>query len=298
MDGSEADVFGPNSAGVRVPAAVSAVTTRAKWPSTAKANRSTRLPAAGGGDARATHRPPGPRRATGETDPPGPRWNVMRRSRWVAFRAVLTPPVAVGLLLATVTVGLVSAQGDAHYTGCIDARGALYAVAIGDSPLSPCRHGDQQISWNERGPQGPAGTAGGATRAIVPIMFDLSPGSSNFLDCGTGWHEWAACVPSNGVSTFFFDPGDYPASATVVLRLKIWIAAGATYCVRLFHAEDLIPVAGSEYCAEGPTSIPGVEIHGMTFLPYRSGYLLQENQLVGDIDTWGRLIEAYLDIEW
>ena len=58
MDGSEVDVFGPNSAGVGVPGAVLSVTTRVKPLSTAKANRSTPLPSAGGDDARPMYWPP------------------------------------------------------------------------------------------------------------------------------------------------------------------------------------------------------------------------------------------------
>lgn len=210
--------------------------------------------------------------------------------------ATLAPRRIVGVALAftfvgaTIGVVVAASSNPGPFTGCLAKDGDIHRVAVSvTAPLKDCGRGETQITFSNA--QGPPG---GATRAIVPIMFDLSPGTTSSVGCGPiGWKEWTSCEVPSFLSTFYFDPADYPPGANVALSLKIWVAADSTYCVRLAHAQDATRVAGSESCAD----VPGfhfASVQGMTFQPYRSGYLLQENLDLGE----GRLIEAYLDIDW
>jgi hypothetical protein len=49
---------------------------------------------------------------------------------------------------------------DTLYTGCLLRAGIIINVAIGEHPLRPCSRRTEQISWNQRGPQGEPGPAG------------------------------------------------------------------------------------------------------------------------------------------
>ena len=46
------------------------------------------------------------------------------------------------------------------YTGCLLPAGIIINVAIGERPQRPCSRRTEQISWNQRGPQGEPGPAG------------------------------------------------------------------------------------------------------------------------------------------
>jgi hypothetical protein len=60
------------------------------------------------------------------------------RSRiWRRYPRILALPVVMGVLLALVLGGIALAQGTT-FTGCLDAKGVLYRVAIGADPVSPC----------------------------------------------------------------------------------------------------------------------------------------------------------------
>lgn len=51
-------------------------------------------------------------------------------------------------------------DSDTIYTGCLLSGGVIINVAIGEQPQSPCSRRTEQISWNQRGPQGEPGPAG------------------------------------------------------------------------------------------------------------------------------------------
>jgi hypothetical protein len=89
------------------------------------------------------------------------------------------------ILLTTLfffAAGLVSAQA-VTYTGCLNNGGNINKVAIGDSPSSPCKGNQLQISWNEEGPQGDPGPPGicESCGSITPpvITHNAPPISSN-----------------------------------------------------------------------------------------------------------------------
>ena len=63
------------------------------------------------------------------------------------------------LTLFTTLVILLTAQGLAFadpITGCVrKGNGVIYYAQIGEEPTYPCRIRDEEITWNQEGPQGP-----------------------------------------------------------------------------------------------------------------------------------------------
>jgi hypothetical protein len=106
----------------------------------------------------------------------------MPESPGALVKARLIPPVAVGLLLATVLVGMVSAQASNTYTGCLGEKGELYAVKPGTAPAFACKDKDAIASWNIVGPQGPQGEPGpvGPTGPQGPPGPQGDPGISGW----------------------------------------------------------------------------------------------------------------------
>lgn len=58
------------------------------------------------------------------------------------------------------SAGAKPATTDTVYTGCLLPAGIIINVAIGERPQRPCSRRTEQISWNQRGPQGEPGPAG------------------------------------------------------------------------------------------------------------------------------------------
>lgn len=58
------------------------------------------------------------------------------------------------------SAGAKPATTDAVYTGCLLPAGLIINVALGAQPQRPCSKRTEQISWNQRGPQGEPGPAG------------------------------------------------------------------------------------------------------------------------------------------
>lgn len=58
------------------------------------------------------------------------------------------------------SAGAKPATTDTIYTGCLLPAGIIINVAIGEQPQRPCSKRTEQISWNQRGPQGEPGPAG------------------------------------------------------------------------------------------------------------------------------------------
>jgi hypothetical protein len=164
--------------------------------------------------------------------------------------------LAVGIFVGSLMTAVVSAQGDNTYTGCLDAKGKLEAVAIGQEPVVPCRSSQTQVSWNEAGPVGPAGPTGtgGATVARVDIPGGIGCYTSlEFNTVGKGC-PGDTTFPGQGLfSEVRFDPADYPPAAT----LSFWVqgSSGSIYpdmrgtiCFRLFDVTAEVAVPNTESC--------------------------------------------------
>ena len=66
-----------------------------------------------------------------------------------------------GIMVVAFILGLSLKSSQAvQYTGCLKSGGKIVKVAIGSTPLKPCRHHQKEISWNSEGPPGPEGPAG------------------------------------------------------------------------------------------------------------------------------------------
>lgn len=74
-----------------------------------------------------------------------------------AVRAELQTDAADGTVLPA---GAHPPSSDTIYTGCLLRAGIIINVAIGEQPQRPCSKRTEQISWNQRGPQGEPGPAG------------------------------------------------------------------------------------------------------------------------------------------
>lgn len=91
---------------------------------------------------------------------------------------------------------------DQTYTGCIDNGGDLYNVAVGSEPLKSCGPKHTQISWNETGPQGPAGLQGPAGPQGEPGTIDLAGQLCPADGTVRGFNNAGLLVCTSGV----FDP--------------------------------------------------------------------------------------------
>jgi hypothetical protein len=61
------------------------------------------------------------------------------------------------------------------YTGCIaKSNGSLYNVAVGTTPMQPCKAKDTQISWNMAGQPGPQGSPGTSIPQLLQLTVDCS----------------------------------------------------------------------------------------------------------------------------
>lgn len=74
-----------------------------------------------------------------------------------AVRAELQAQPSAG---AVQPVSTQTTTSDTIYTGCLLRAGIIINVAIGEQPQRPCSKRTEQISWNQRGPQGEPGPAG------------------------------------------------------------------------------------------------------------------------------------------
>jgi hypothetical protein len=64
----------------------------------------------------------------------------------------------VFFLTIAATLWIASAE-DQNYTGCLDKKGDLSNVKIGNEPTKHCDEKETQVSWNSVGPQGPPGVS-------------------------------------------------------------------------------------------------------------------------------------------
>lgn len=109
------------------------------------------------------------------------------------------------------SAGAKPATTDTIYTGCLLRAGIIINVAIGEQPQRPCSKRTEQISWNQRGPQGEPGPAGpqgevgpmGPQGEVGPAGPQGEPGVIGFytrrvefsVPAGVGAHadEFAIC---------------------------------------------------------------------------------------------------------
>ena len=178
---------------------------------------------------------------------------LIRRPRANPFPRILALPVAMGVLSALVVGGVVLAQGTT-FTGCLDGKGTLYRVAIGTNPLSPCKTGDQQVSWNEEGPAGPPGS-GGATVATIELAT-----FGNVCPNDTDYHTIGGGCPGSGtaggelISAEEIAPADYPPGAVATLWTVMRLGPNDGLCMRLFNLTTQAPVPNSEVCVANSTN--------------------------------------------
>jgi hypothetical protein len=67
--------------------------------------------------------------------------------------------------VAALAMGRVVQAQSNTYTGCLNANGVagnISSIAIGNTPSTPCKNGEVQISWNQTGPAGATGPIGPA----------------------------------------------------------------------------------------------------------------------------------------
>lgn len=107
--------------------------------------------------------------------------------------------IAVGLVAAS--VGLTAAAGTPKtYSACLSSKlGVMYNVAIGTQPLAKCVGSDVTISWNEQGPQGPAGLQGpsGAPGAQGPAGPSGAPGVGGDVTAASVFLNAHVCTGSD-----------------------------------------------------------------------------------------------------
>ena len=108
------------------------------------------------------------------------------------------------MFLLFFAMGFVSAQA-VTYTGCLDPGGSLKKIAIGNLPNTPCRGIEQQISWNEIGPQGPQGEPGpqGEQGPIGECNCPITQAELDVINA-----RLAALEAAVGVEARFTDMGD------------------------------------------------------------------------------------------
>jgi len=101
---------------------------------------------------------------------------------------------------------------DTIYTGCLLRAGIIINVAIGEQPQRPCSRRTEQISWNQRGPQGEPGPAGpqGAVGQMGPQGEPGPQGAPGVLGFYYKWAEYSipAGVNQRGDGMVFCDTGD------------------------------------------------------------------------------------------
>lgn len=107
---------------------------------------------------------------------------------------------------------------DTIYTGCLLRAGIIINVAIGEQPQRPCSKRTEQISWNQRGPQGEPGPAGpqgevgpmGPQGEVGPAGPQGETGAQGVIGFYTRWAEFSipAGVGQRGEGSVSCDVGD------------------------------------------------------------------------------------------
>ena len=180
---------------------------------------------------------------------------LIKRLRANPFPRILALPVAMGILSAMVLGGVALAM-DTTFTGCLDAKGTLYRVAIGTEPASPCKAAEQQVSWNEQGPAGPPGS-GGATVATLELetFGNDCPDDTDYHTIGSGCPGGQfATAGGEIISAEEIDPADYPTGATATLWTVMRLNANDGLCMRLFDLSTEAAVPNSEVCIANSTN--------------------------------------------
>lgn len=135
-----------------------------------------------------------------------------------AVRAELQTDAADGTVLPA---GAHPPSSDTIYTGCLLRAGIIINVAIGEQPQRPCSKRTEQISWNQRGPQGEPGPAGpqgevgpmGPQGEVGPAGPQGEPGPQGAPGVIGFYYKWAdfsipAGVGEGGGGMVFCDTGD------------------------------------------------------------------------------------------
>lgn len=137
------------------------------------------------------------------------------------IEAVRTELQAAAVQETVLSAGAKPAGTDTIYTGCLLPAGIIINVAIGERPQRPCSRRTEQISWNQRGPQGEPGPAGpqgevgpmGPQGEIGPTGPQGEPGPQGAPGVIGFYYKWAdfsipAGVGEGGGGMVFCDTGD------------------------------------------------------------------------------------------
>jgi hypothetical protein len=205
----------------------------------------------------------------------------------------------MGVLFALALGGIALAQGTT-FTGCLDKKGTLYRVAIGAEPVSPCKAGDQQVSWNQEGTAGPPGS-GGAT--VATLVLNTAAG---VCLSDTDYHTIGVGCPGSGttggelLTMEEIAPTDYPSGIVATLWTVMQVNPNETLCVRLFDLTTQTAVANSERCSTNATSSYQITRGSASPIGLQAGsqWVLQQKHSTGFPMGAGSLFRAQLVIDW
>jgi hypothetical protein len=119
---------------------------------------------------------------------------ILESSEWNDSEGSTMPKfalgIAIGLILATATVAVASIpDGSGVIHGCRDNKSGALRVIDTDRGQT-CRSGETTLTWNQAGPQGPAGIAGyevvSASGSPVEIAQGLWVAGPVTATCPTG----------------------------------------------------------------------------------------------------------------
>ncbi|MEZ4676579.1 MAG: hypothetical protein R2932_20335 [Caldilineaceae bacterium] len=131
------------------------------------------------------------------------------------IEAVRAELAATGGDDTVLSAGVKPPSSDTIYTGCLLRAGIIINVAIGEQPQRPCSLKTEQISWNQRGPQGEPGPAGpqGEVGPMGPqgeMGLTGPQGEPGVIGFYTRWAEFSipARVDERGEGAVSCDVGD------------------------------------------------------------------------------------------
>ncbi len=218
-------------------------------------------------------------------------------------RRILALPVAIGVLFALSLGGIALGQSTT-FTACLSAKGTLHRVAIGTEPVSPCKTGEQQVSWNLEGPAGPPGPAGAGGATVAKLELGARTGAGG-CSSGTDYHTIGVGCPGSEIAGGEFvtaeevDPADYPTGAVATLWTVMLVNPNDTLCVRLFDLTAETAVTNSERCSTNSATSSQFSRGSASPIELQTGglYVLQIKHS-GAFMGSGALDRAQLVIDW